>query len=173
MRQLKLACEDILSQLENLLTRVTQEDFSRPSPALGGSTIGQHVRHTLEFFVCLEEGLRDGIINYDRRAHDRSLETDRLLAIASITRTRDFLNRVTLNKPLTLEAGYLRDSDASCSIPTTYRRELAYTIEHAVHHMAIIKIGLREVAPYVRTEEHFGIAASTIRYKETVIVQAG
>jgi uncharacterized damage-inducible protein DinB len=173
VRQLTLACEDILNQLESLLTGVTQEDYFRPSPALGGSSIGQHVRHTLEFFVCLEEGFHDGVLNYDRRAHDRSLETDRSLAIASIARTRDFLNHVALNKSLTLEAGYLRDSDASCSIPTTYNRELAYTIEHAVHHMAIIKIGLREVAPYVRIEAHFGIAASTVRYKETVIAQAG
>jgi hypothetical protein len=49
---------------------------------------------------------------------------------------------------------------------TNYFRELTYNIEHAVHHMAIIKIGIREVANYVTLPADFGIAASTIRYKE-------
>jgi len=34
--------------------------------------------------------------------------------------------------------------------------------------MALIKIGVREAAPYVQLPSDFGIAASTIRYKESV-----
>jgi hypothetical protein len=32
--------------------------------------------------------------------------------------------------------------------------------------MALIKIGVREIAPYVQLPSDFGIAASTIRFKE-------
>jgi uncharacterized damage-inducible protein DinB len=166
--QLTFACDQILSQLDALIFGISDEDFVRPSAALGGSTIGQHIRHTLEFFACLERGFHDGIISYDRRAHDKALETDRSLAMNSIRGIQDFVRHKLNNRSLILEAGYLRDSDASCSIPTTCQRELAYTIEHAIHHMAIIKIGLREVAPYLSIVENFGVAASTSRHKEAV-----
>ena len=50
-------------------------------------------------------------------------------------------------------------------IETNIGRELAYNIEHAVHHMAILKIGLAIVAPEVKVPEGFGVAVSTLRYK--------
>jgi hypothetical protein len=166
--QLLLACRRVLDQMDDLIMGITQEDFCRSSISLGGSTIGQHVRHTLEFFLCLEEGFHEGVVNYDHRGRDKDLETDRSLAIASIKRIHDFVRRQTGDKSLILQAGYLRDSDDSCSISTTYNRELAYNVEHAIHHMAIIKIGVREVAPYVKLEENFGVAASTARHKPAV-----
>jgi len=41
-----------------------------------------------------------------------------------------------------------------------------------VHHMAIMKIGLREVAGYVKLTSDFGIAASTIRYQGNHLANA-
>jgi hypothetical protein len=35
--------------------------------------------------------------------------------------------------------------------------------------MAIMKIGIREIAPYIQLPPDFGIAASTIRYKENSV----
>jgi hypothetical protein len=61
------------------------------------------------------------------------------------------------------------DNDEFLSIETTATRELVYNIEHAVHHMAIMKIGVREIASYICLAPDFGIAASTIRYKEASI----
>jgi hypothetical protein len=46
---------------------------------------------------------------------------------------------------------------------------LVYNIEHAVHHMAIMKIGIREVADYINLPDNFGIAVSTLRYRETMM----
>ena len=45
-------------------------------------------------------------------------------------------------------------------------RELVYNIEHAIHHMALIKIGIKEVAPQLQLPEGFGVANSTIRHKK-------
>jgi len=49
-------------------------------------------------------------------------------------------------------------------IKTNALRELAYNIEHAIHHMAIIKIGINEVSPYILLPSAFGVASSTIRH---------
>jgi uncharacterized damage-inducible protein DinB len=164
------ACRDILDQLTGMLAQIRDEDYSRGSVALSGSSIGQHLRHTLEFFVCLENGFEKGVINYDKRSHDKSIETDKTIALVTIERVYNFLQDVDLDKPLHLEVNYNIEQDETETLNTTGKRELVYNIEHAVHHMALIKIGIRELAPYVELNKEFGVAASTIRYNEKEIV---
>lgn len=166
--QLTQACAYILDQLEDVVNQISADDFSKPSPSLSQSTVGQHLRHTIEFFVCLETGFHAGLINYDKRAHDRLIESDKFIALAAIQRIRDFVNNVAVDQSLRLEVGYDRSTDVCVTIDTNYFRELTYNIEHAVHHMALIKIGVREVAPYVKLPGDFGIAVSTLRHGDTV-----
>lgn len=168
--ELNKACRNILSQLTELVNQIKQEDFSRPVSALGNSTIGQHLRHTLEFFICLEQGFESGTINYDKRAHDKMIEQDRVVALNTLGRIETFVTHQHHDKPLVLEVGYDLHQEDFTSVSTNYARELIYNIEHAVHHMAIIKIGIREAAPYVQLAPDFGIAASTIRYQEAVAI---
>jgi uncharacterized damage-inducible protein DinB len=163
---LNSACLNILDQLANLVSDIREEDFTRPSDALSRSTIGQHLRHTLEFFICFEQGFQTGIINYDKRAHDKLIETDKFIALSTIGRISDFVKGLQQDKLLKLEVGYDLDKEEFITIDTTATRELVYNIEHAVHHMAIMKIGVREIATYVSLPKQFGIAASTVRYKE-------
>lgn len=162
------ACTSILDQLGDLVTQIKEADYSKPIEILSNSTIGQHLRHTLEFFICLEYGFQSGTINYDKRAHDKLIETDKFLGMSTITRIKNFVMNQAEDRSLELEVGYDVSSDEFISITTNYSRELVYNIEHAVHHMALIKIGVHEAAAYVNLPSDFGIAASTIRYKESI-----
>jgi uncharacterized damage-inducible protein DinB len=162
------ACSNILFQLTDLVDQLHENDFVKPAETLSYSTIGQHLRHTLEFFICFERGFDQGLINYDKRAHDKLIETDKFLALSAISKITDFINNVS-DKPLKLEVGYDLEKETFITIDTTATRELVYNIEHAVHHMAIMKIGIKEIAPYVKLAPDFGIAASTIRYKENSV----
>lgn len=161
------ACTHILSQLDDLIRQIRQEDFSKPSDVLNGSTIGQHLRHTLEFFICFEKGYMHGTVNYDQRLHDRLIETDKFIAMDVLSGINQFVSSLELNKSLKLEVSYDPVKDSFLSVDTNALRELVYNIEHAVHHMAIMKIGIREIAPYITLSQNFGIAASTVRYQET------
>ena len=162
------ACSNILSQLTDLVVQITEEDYVKPATTLSNSTIGQHLRHTLEFFICLEDGFERGVVNYDKRAHDKLIESDKFIARLAIDRINDFVTSLA-DKQLFLEVGYDVDKDDYLTIETTATRELVYNIEHAVHHMAIMKIGVREIATYIKLAPDFGIAASTIRYRETTV----
>jgi hypothetical protein len=164
---LEKACIHILSQLKELVTDIDQNDFSKPSETLNQSTLGQHLRHTLEFFICFEQGFTTGTINYDKRGHDKLIETDKFIALATINRITSFIECCNNNIPLKLEVGYDLQHDRFITIDTNATRELVYNIEHAVHHMAIMKIGIREIAPYINLPYDFGIAASTVRYRES------
>ena len=46
-------------------------------------------------------------------------------------------------------------------------REITYNIEHIVHHMALVKIGIKEACRNVILPEEFGIAVSTIKYHKS------
>jgi uncharacterized damage-inducible protein DinB len=161
------ACTEILEQLNALLHEIDEADYRKPSMSLSGATVGQHLRHTLEFFICLEQGFNNGVINYDKRSHDKTIEQDKNLAAESIARIKHFLKAVDLEKKLNLEVNYNIERDETEVLETTAKRELVYNIEHAVHHMALMKIGIREVASYIDLKKEFGVAASTIRYQET------
>jgi hypothetical protein len=162
------ACIQILDQLAHLVNAMHERDFIKPSDALSKSTIGQHLRHTLEFFICFQEGFADGVINYDKRKHDKVIETDKFIALNVIDQISGFVRELNVNKSLLLEVGYDYAREDYVTVQTNATRELVYNIEHAVHHMAIMKIGIREVAPYIQVPADFGVAASTVRYKETV-----
>ena len=165
---INLACAHILSQLTDLVAQIHESDFTKPSDQLSQSTIGQHLRHTLEFFICFESGYQHGVINYDKRAHDKQIERDKYIALATNGRIEAFVKSFE-EKELKLEVGYDLSQDEFVTINTTAMRELVYNIEHAVHHMAIMKIGIREIAPYVNLPKDFGVAASTIRYHEAAV----
>jgi uncharacterized damage-inducible protein DinB len=166
--QLSQAANNILKQLSDAVEQITEEDFRKPSQSLNAS-VGQHLRHTLEFFICLERGYAGGVVNYDKRVHNKAMENDKFIALHTIRQIQDFVNGSPGDKTLKLEVGYLPASDECVTISTNYLRELVYNIEHAVHHMAIMKIGIREVADYITLPADFGIAVSTIRYKEAVV----
>jgi hypothetical protein len=164
------ACCTILAQLNDMVSQLTEQDFTRTIDALGGATLGQHLRHTVEFFSCLQHGAEVGVVNYDKRAHDKRIETSKAVALSTLQTIHEFVKTHPIDKPLTLEVAYDLDKEEFTKLTTNYLRELVYNIEHAVHHMAIMKIGLRVAVPYVTLPHDFGIAASTIRYQASTAV---
>lgn len=173
MTHLLTACNHLLYQLECVIQRIELNDFRKPSATLSNATVGQHLRHTIEFFLCLETGFEAGRVNYDKRDHDYLIENDKEMALAALVRIREFVLTHHQDKRLELEVAYERDCENWVTIETNYKRELVYNIEHAVHHMAIMKIGLREVAPYIQVPDDFGVAASTLRFQEGGAITMG
>lgn len=167
------ACKDVLDQLATVAEEIKEEDFSRPVAVLHHSTIGQHMRHTLEFFICLKDNLETGLINYDNRDHDKIIESDKFVALRVINEIKTFLDLHRNNFSLQLAVNYDLSSDHIELIDTNYFRELSYNIEHAIHHMALIKIGLKAVAPYVIIPDNFGVAVSTVKYHNNSGVSSG
>lgn len=161
------ACINILEQLRSFVEQIHPQDYYKPLPVLNQSSPGQHLRHTLEFFLCLKKGYESGTVNYDKRNHDRLIETDRSVAQHTLGLIREFAGKNLPDKSLKLEVSYSQTEGIYHILETTFQRELAYNIEHAVHHMAIIKIGVRDSMPYISLPDNFGIAASTVRHKET------
>lgn len=162
---LHTSAKDLLFQLNQVVESCKEEDFARSLPELSGSTFGQHIRHTLEFFICLFDAKNDGVVNYDQRKHDTLIETDKKLAQSVIDSIVDFLEKNTEDFELIFEANYAISEDTNDSMKSSFYRELSYNIEHAIHHMALLKVAVNQSLAYISLPEHFGVASSTVRYR--------
>lgn len=157
----------LLEQLQKVNSQLSNQQFTQPLEVLSGNTIGQHMRHTLEFFLCLMDGDNFNEINYDNRKHDNYLETDIRLTRKVTESVIEFLRSHPSDRPIHFVANYSLQSDNEVRIPSSLHREIAYNIEHAIHHMALIKIGIKALDQDFDLPVHFGVASSTVRYRET------
>lgn len=162
MRDIILALRRSLSQLDSLLVALDNEQYCSNVPVLSNNSIGQHTRHILEFFIALEAGYDNGIVNYDARKRDRTIATDKEHAVRLIRATAENLER--WNKDLRLEVSQSIGQTLPFLVDTNYERELVFNLEHVIHHMALIRIGVGMVSTIV-LDEGFGVAASTIRHR--------
>ena len=67
MVSLARATEDVLRQGLALLLELNGESFAAVAPEPYGASIGQHYRHVLDHFLCLESGIATGEFDYDNR----------------------------------------------------------------------------------------------------------
>src|SRR5689334_17121018 len=142
--QLQNSIKHVFTQLSDSLEQLSEAQFTQPSKRLFQATIGQHVRHIIELFICLENGYRTGIVNYEKRKRDIRIETDKVFAQDLLFGISQSVNKP--DKELLLEANYNEQSDETVFINTNYYRELLYNLEHTVHHMALIRVGINEIA---------------------------
>src|SRR5688500_5927261 len=161
--QLQEAVNNVFVQLAETLNQLTQQEYVKPCSTLFNNTIGQHVRHIIELFQCLESGYEHSLVNYEKRKRDIDIETDKQLASDLLKNIYQQLNRP--DKALVLEACYDEHASEPITIATNYYREIAYNLEHTIHHMALIRVGIAEVSSIVLPDD-FGVASSTVKYRK-------
>lgn len=161
-------CKYNLHLLKVLVSMLTQEQYVYVSKCLEGGSIGQHVRHILEFYACLIEGVGIGKVNYDRRERDLRISTNRLFALERMKEIMNQLNEIALDRSILLEGQFDVDDSQCTETPTSVQRELIYCLEHSIHHQALIRVVLQELGLIQLVDTHFGVASSTIRFHQGV-----
>lgn len=149
-----------LNELVSLLNQLSNDDFTTPCKALSNSTIGEHTRHIIEMFQCLENQYESGVVNYDRRNRDYRIQTDTDFALQCIAAVKDQLEKE--NKKIILQQ--IVDSE-ELYIESNYFRELLYNLEHCIHHQALIKVAVLQ-CEHLQIDDDFGVARSTIEYRK-------
>lgn len=150
----------MVDQLENEL-------LSRELSILFGSTIGQHVRHILEFYECLIAGADRSIVCYDERKRRVELEEDRQEIQRTIAAISDKIVNWKEDRPMMLKASFSSEDGQDELMHSSLLRELSYCLEHMIHHLIIIKIALEKEQPELKMPENFGVAYSTIRHQKS------
>lgn len=154
--------QNSLSQLEDLINQFNHSDYSKNLSVLNGNSVGKHVRHILDLFECLMDS-DNGIVNYDERNRNIETEVNKDFALQKIQSIISDLQELEIEKTVILKQ---KLNDSFCEINSSIERELLYNIEHCVHHLAIIRIGIENNFDYVKIPDNFGVAHSTISHRE-------
>ncbi len=155
-------CVTCLSTTHAYLQVLSAEEYQQSLDLLSSASIGQHTRHFIEFFQCLLQQLPSGEVNYDLRIRDKEIEQDPNRALLAIEQICQQLDKCQLEQQIQLSAFYSHTITVSSNVA----RELVYNLEHTIHHLAIIRIGLAILRPDLQLPDSFGIATSTTKYRE-------
>lgn len=152
--------KNLLEELNYVINQLDNAAYSMPLDLLSGSTIGQHTRHILEFYQCFIEGNSAKEIDYDLRKRNITIETNTDFAGNLIEQINDSIDQ-TSDSNIILK---FNNGEECQFISSSIERELVYNIEHAIHHMAIIKIAIISNFSDVILPPNFGVAPSTVKY---------
>ncbi len=157
----------IADQMAELLAGLLPAAYTTPLQTFHGSTVGQHFRHILEFYTCLLEGIEANHVNYGGRRRDIRIEESPAAALAVLEYAAAAVERLDEHQMIHVESEF---SDDSCENRPVYTssigRELQYAFDHAVHHLAIIRIGLENNFPDITVSPDLGVAPSTLKYRQ-------
>jgi hypothetical protein len=149
-----------LNELVSLLNQISNDDYTSQCKGLSNSTIGEHTRHIIEMFQCLENQYESGVVNYDKRNRDYKIQSDTSFALECIETVKNQLDKA--DKKLMLQQ--IVDAE-ELYIESNYFRELLYNLEHCIHHQALIKVAVLQLE-HLQIDADFGVARSTIEYRK-------
>lgn len=162
--QVKEATLHIIAQVKDLLDQIAPHEYRKPLDEFDGSTLGQHFRHIIEFFICLERGIPTGVVDYASRERNLLIEDAPGVALAALDEFAGALPGFDIDAKVAFKAEF--GGLERPSYDSTVGRELVFAFDHAIHHLAIIKIGLTCSFPHVRTERNLGVSPSTIKARQ-------
>lgn len=163
--------QDNLLTVKTLINTLRDNEYNEHLDMLSGASIGAHVRHILEFYICLLSGNKTSVICYDARERNHQLETDRKYTCATIDNIIIGLKEINANCSLQLKADFSSIGNNEEIIQTSLYRKIAYCMEHSIHHMALIKVGIKSLDNSSVLIKNFGVAPSTVRHIQNQFVQ--
>ena len=100
----------------------------------------------------------------ENRERDRRIETDLEYALQKLKQLKNQLEEINPSGKLLLHS----EEAQGQLVATSIERELIYCLDHAIHHQALIKIGLKELNLSQLVHNDFGVAYSTLRYRASI-----
>lgn len=162
--------------------KLASELYKTPCPIVG-ATMGQHIRHSLDHMepvvnLCRQEPTNNGELHYDIRERGGTDEYDWDAACARIQnldalvlhllQTVDEKQETNgfANEPVHAFFFLAGQDSAEFELSSTLARELGFSVHHAIHHMAMVKIIALNQGGLDRSDlpSDFGRAPSTVQF---------
>ncbi len=132
-----LAALQSLGAARSLLSMqcLSTEIFTFSSP--GHSSVGAHMRHILNFFECMLDGVASGDINFIARNRNKKFETSKKDCLQYLNSLMDKLNTVNLSEEYTFK---ITDDLGFGEQVTVWNFDalLGFLVSHTTHHFALI-----------------------------------
>lgn len=166
MKHIKEQNVKLLLSINDLIASISVKQYAQSCNVIFDGTVGQHFRHIIEFYQSILE-TNGTEICYDDRKRNLELEMKPTFAITVISRVISQIEHITMDCDMQLKGNFSETDDlASQKISTSLERELAYALDHSVHHLALCKIALKHMG--IAVQKDLGVAPSTIRKRNLV-----
>jgi len=137
------ALEGALEDLAAVVAALSPEAYNaRLLPNASGS-IGEHVRHCLDHVSALVSADPSSCLSYDRRVRGTAVETNPAEALRCIQLLRIMVAvgrwSSRLDEPICVMSTVAHSGDTVTSM-STLARELAFVLNHTIHHQAMIAV---------------------------------
>lgn len=154
-----------LRQARELLQQLDDSQYAHCEISTGRGRVGAHLRHVVDHYSSLLNGLHAGCVDYDARERNGSLETSRAAMTEALTGIEAALRELAtrteeVGLDVWIDSG---EPAARTRSRSTLARELQFVCSHTVHHYAVIALLLRERGHPVDAD--FGVAPSTRKHE--------
>ncbi|MEM8983389.1 MAG: DinB family protein [Pseudomonadota bacterium] len=160
------ACRGQLKQLAELLQQLPTGSYAHCDAGVLGTSIGAHVRHILDHYDCLFNGLANRSIDYACRSRDNRAETDVRYTGARLATLLERLKSLSDGVNGAVDVQHEPGSVDAPANRSSVGRELEFLISHTAHHYALIAVLLTRFG--IEIPKDFGLAPSTVRHRASL-----
>lgn len=156
---------ETVQQAKDFLSNISKQDYQAQVKPHLSSSVGGHMRHVLDHYLALKDGLHSGLVNYNKRRRQSDVESCPLLALKQWQDIEVWLksvNQLAANRSLSIICETSVNKSQNIETESTLGRELVFVASHAIHHfslMAVINSLLGNTS-----DTYFGVAPSTATY---------
>ena len=163
-KEITTGIQSIIQQLRWMDETMESHRYAEPLEVLNQATLGQHVRHIHDFYKALAEGMTSGLIDYNCRERNELIELSMDVALEHMEQLMERFENIdeSLLVSVVCSEGFKEDKS---TITSSLGRELMYGYDHAIHHLALIRIGFESVHPE-KLPPYFGVACSTLSFQK-------
>lgn len=154
----------IIDQILLLIESLNADQYTQTLTLFENSSLGKHFRHIHDFYECFLKA--DSNVDYTKRARNQTIETEPKQAIFAFRVIQKRLESIT-SKTITVLGDFDKHELDRTIIQSSTERELMFLHDHAVHHLAIIKMGIKFAFPELKVPEEVGVAPATLSYEAT------
>jgi hypothetical protein len=156
---------ETVQQAKEFLLGLTAENYQVVIKPHFASSAGTHMRHILDHYLALQDGLNQGLVNYNKRNRFSNVESCPQTALLAWQKIEQWLKEVSLldaDFPLTIACETSVNKTQNTYTKSTLARELVFVSSHAVHHFSLLAV-INSLLGNI-DEDNFGIAPSTATY---------
>lgn len=153
----------IVKQAVELLDTLSEQEYQQTFSEYPTGSVGMHVRHVIDHFRALEQGIHKGLVDYNVRHRCTAAESSTAEAKSLLSKVISWLESLDescLNKAISVRSEIDIERTLSSTVNSSVARELVFVSSHAIHHYAVIR--LLCVKQNKQVPEFFGYAPATI-----------
>ncbi|MCB1173981.1 MAG: DinB family protein [Leptospiraceae bacterium] len=160
--------DSMLAELGAVVQALGARTYTQKASPQGQSSIGAHIRHSLDHFRILLDSVGqpgNAAVRYDRRERNTEIESSSSAALRSIAQLRSQLQKLdATDLDVEIQIEHMIHPDGSMqTFRSSLARELFFAGHHLIHHNAIIQSG----SHLPMWPDGFGSAPATTEFRHS------